>query len=217
MKTIVIALKDVKSELRTKNSINFMILFALISSAMFSVSVPVSVYDQTAVPLMWIIFLFVGMLGYSRAFLKEVETGTLDGLKLAPINPLSVLFGKTLFNVFLMLVVEAVTVPIFLALFQPEIKSLTFFLLSLTLGNVAFVVVSSSLSTLVIKAKARELLMPILLFPVIFPVISSTLSALTMAKIGNLSEIAAPLSIIASFTIAMIGVAYLTFEHAFFE
>ena len=216
MKFLEIAKKDVRSELRTKNSINFMLLFALISSAMFSVSVPVAAYDAVALPLLWIILLFVGMLGYSRAFLKEVEASTLDGLRIAPVNPIEVLFGKILFNLFLMLLVEIITVPIFLALFQPEIKNVPLFLLSLTIGNVAFVVVSSSLAVLILKAKTRELLMPILLFPVIFPVISSTLAALNVAKLGS-GDLLSPLSIVLAFIFAMIGVAYLTFEHAFFD
>ncbi|ADC64531.1 cytochrome c-type biogenesis protein CcmB [Ferroglobus placidus DSM 10642] len=217
MKVLEIAKKDIKVELRTKNSIYFMLLFALISSAMFSVSIPVETYDVVASPLLWIVLLFVGMLGYSRAFLRELEAGTLDGLRISPVNPISVLFGKTLYNLFLMLLVEAIIVPIFFVLFQPKIENTPLFLLSLTAGNVAFVIVSSSLSVLILKSKTRELLMPVILFPVIFPVISSTLAALNMAKMGTIGDIYSPLALIVSFSVAMIGVAFLTFEHAFFD
>lgn len=217
MKVVEIAKKDIKVELRTKNSIYFMLLFALISSAMFSVSIPVEAYDVVASPLLWIVLLFVGMLGYSRAFLRELEAGTLDGLRISPISPISVLFGKTLYNLFLMLLVEAMIVPIFFVLFQPKIENTPLFLLSLTAGNVAFVIVSSSLSVLILKSKTRELLMPILLFPVVFPVISSTLAALNMAKMGTVDDILSPLALILSFSVAMVGVAFLTFEHAFFD
>ncbi len=217
MKVVEIAKKDIRVELRTKNSIYFMLLFALISSAMFSVSIPVEAYDVVASPLLWIVLLFVGMLGYSRAFLRELEAGTLDGLRISPINPISVLFGKTLYNLFLMLLVEAMIVPIFFVLFQPKIENTPLFLLSLTAGNVAFVIVSSSLSVLILKSKTRELLMPILLFPVVFPVISSTLAALNMAKMGTVDDILSPLALILSFSVAMVGVAFLTFEHAFFD
>jgi len=217
LKVVEIAKKDIRVELRTKNSIYFMLLFALISSAMFSVSIPVEAYDVVASPLLWIVLLFVGMLGYSRAFLRELEAGTLDGLRISPINPISVLFGKTLYNMFLMLLVEAMIVPIFFVLFQPKIENTPLFLLSLTAGNVAFVIVSSSLSVLILKSKTRELLMPILLFPVVFPVISSTLAALNMAKMGTVDDILSPLALILSFSVAMVGVAFLTFEHAFFD
>ena len=217
MKVVEIAKKDIRVELRTKNSIYFMLLFALISSAMFSVSIPVEAYDIVASPLLWIVLLFVGMLGYSRAFLRELEAGTLDGLRISPISPISVLFGKTLYNMFLMLLVEVMIVPIFFVLFQPKIENTPLFLLSLTAGNVAFVIVSSSLSVLILKSKTRELLMPILLFPVVFPVISSTLAALNMAKMGTVDDILSPLALILSFSVAMVGVAFLTFEHAFFD
>ncbi len=215
MKALEVAKKDLRIEFRTKGTLNLMILFALVTSMMFSVSIPMSVAERVAPSLLWLVFLFVGMLGYGRAFLREAETGTLEGLKMAPISPVSVLVGKVLYNIVLMLLMEAIVLPIFVGLFDLSVSNPLLMLLSVTLGNVGFVVVVSSLSILVIKSKTREMLLPILIFPVVFPVITSTIVAIRMSISGDISGIASPLSLICGFAILMFVVSCLTFEHAF--
>jgi len=212
VKFLEIAKKDLKSEFRTKNTINFLFLFALLSIMLFSATV-----ENPEPALLWVVFIFAGMLGYSRAFLKEVETGTLDALRISPVSPSSILFGKIVFNAVIMLLLEAVIVPIFMAVFEIYPKNLLMALVAITAGNLAFVIVSSSLSVLVIKSKARELLLPILLFPVVFPVILSTVQAFGMAVSGNVEGIASPLSVVLGFSTAMIAVGYLTVDYALVE
>ena len=106
MKALEVAKKDLRIEFRTKGTLNLMILFALVTSMMFSVSIPMSLAEKVAPSLLWLVFIFVGMLGYSRAFLKEVETETLEGLKISPIAPTSVLIGKILYNLVLMILMK---------------------------------------------------------------------------------------------------------------
>ncbi|WP_457590580.1 heme exporter protein CcmB [Geoglobus sp.] len=212
MKFLEIARKDLKTEFRTKNTVNFLFLFALLSIMLFSATI-----DDPEPALLWIVFIFAGMLGYSRAFLREVETGTLDALRISPVSPAEILLGKIVFNAIIMLILEAAVIPIFMAVFEFYPKNLPMAVLAITSGNLAFVIVSSSLSVLVIKSKARELLLPILLFPVVFPVILSTVQAFTMAASGNLEGIASPLSVIFGFSTAMLAVGYLTVDYAFVE
>ena len=214
-KAFELAKKDLRIEFRTKNTINFMLLFALITSMMFSVAVPISVAQKVAPALMWLVFLFVGMLGYSRAFLREVELETLDALRISPISPSSVLLGKVIYNISLMLLMEATILPIFLALFNLSIADPLLLLVAVTAGNVGFVVVSSSLSVLVIKSKSRELLLPVILFPVIFPIITSTINAVNAAIRGG--DALPHLAIIGAFCVIMVTVSLLTFDYAFTE
>ena len=214
-KALELAKKDLRIEFRTKNTINFMLLFALITSMMFSVAVPLSVAQKVAPALMWIVFLFVGMLGYSRAFLREVELETLDALRISPISPSSVLLGKVIYNISLMLLMEATILPIFLALFNLSIADPLLLLVAVTAGNVGFVVVSSSLSILVIKSKSRELLLPVIMFPVIFPIITSTINAVNAAIRGG--DALTHLAIIGAFAVIMVTVSLLTFDYAFTE
>jgi len=215
MKALEVAKKDLKIEFRTKGTLNLMILFALITSMMFSVSIPMSLAKNTAPSLLWLVFIFVGMLGYSRAFLKEVETETLDGLKISPIAPTSVLIGKILYNLVLMILIEIIILPIFIGLFNLDVANPAIMLVAITIGNVGFVVVVSSLSILVIKSKMREMLLPVLIFPIIFPIITSTILAVRKSIVGDLEGIFSPIALIAGFSIIMFVVACLTFEYAF--
>ncbi len=215
MKALEVAKKDLKIEFRTKGTLNLMILFALITSMMFSVSIPMSLAEKTAPSLLWLVFIFVGMLGYSRAFLKEVETETLDGLKISPIAPASVLIGKILYNLILMILIEIIILPIFIGLFNLDVANPVIMFLSVTMGNVGFVIVVSSLSILVIKSKMREMLLPVLIFPVVFPIITSTILAVRKSISGDLVGIFSPIALIVGFSIIMFVVACLTFEYAF--
>ena len=217
MKFVEIAKKDLKIEFRTKGTLNLMILFALITSMMFSVTIPLSFGEKIAPSLLWLVFLFVGMLGYGRAFLREVETETLDGLKIAPISPVSVLLGKIIYNLVLMLLIEVIVLPIFVGLFNLSVALPLPMFLAITLGNVGFVVVVSSLSILVIKSKMREMLLPVLIFPVVFPIITSTVVAVRMCMTGNVEGILSPISLMGGFALMMLTVSCLTFEHAFMD
>lgn len=217
MKAVEIARKDIAVELRSKSTLNLMILFSLVTSMMFSISVPVSVVNYVAPALLWLIFIFVGMLGYARAFIREVELETLDGLKIAPISPASIVIGKMLYNLVLMLLTEAIVIPIFLGVFDISIERLDVFAAILTLGNVAFVIATSSLAILVIKSRTRELLLPVIIFPVVFPIISSTILGLNLAMAGDVSGITQPLTIITSFSVIALVIAVLTSEYAFTE
>ncbi|HIP57698.1 MAG TPA: cytochrome C biogenesis protein [Archaeoglobus profundus] len=215
VKSLEITKKDLKIEFRSKDTINFMLLFALVTSIMFSVSIPVNEYVVPS--LLWLIFMFVGMLGYSKAFLREIEQKTIDCLRIAPINPTSVLIGKILYNMILMLLVQIIVLPIFIALFNLDIANPLLLFLSITLGNIGFVVVITFLSALVIKSRVRELLIPILAFPIVFPIISLTVLAIKNALLGDLTGIYGILLFIAGFSIVMFIVAYLTFEYIFID
>ncbi len=216
-KALEIAKKDVRVEIRSKNTINFMILFALVTCAMFSISVPINLVGDVAPALLWLIFLFVGMNGYARAFLREVEDKTLDGLKMSA-DPGTILLGKMFYNLFLMFMIEIIVLPVFIGLFDLNISSPLMVFVSVTAGNTGFVVVSSSLSILVIKSRARELLLPVILFPVIFPVITSTISALSLSISGAVVEEVMPsLLMIGIYSITMFTISLLTVEQAFID
>ncbi|RUM33041.1 MAG: cytochrome C biogenesis protein [Archaeoglobus sp.] len=214
-KFLEIACKDITVEFRSKSTVSLMILFSLITSMLFSITVPVFYAQEIGSSLLWLIFIFVGMLGYARAFIREVELETLEGLKLAPIHPASILAGKMLYNIVLMLLMEIVVIPIFVGVFNMSIARPIVFLAVLTLGNTAFAITISSLAILIIKSHSKELLLPVIAFPVIFPVVSSTVFALNMAVKGNVYGIESPVKIVISFAAIVLSVAFLTSEYAF--
>lgn len=223
MSFLEVAKKDLKIEFRTKNTINLMILFALITSIMFSIAIPSTGVPEDVTPslysgLLWLVFLFVGMLGYGRAFLREVELETLEGLKLSPLTPNDILLGKIAYNLVIMLLMEAIVLPIFIALFSLQIANPLMAIIAVTLGNTGFVIVASSLSILVLNSRARELLLPIIMFPIIFPIIVSTIQALSRSMEGaSFREILDPIVIIISFSIVMFIISLITSDYSFSE
>lgn len=217
-----ICLKDLKIELRTKYTVTLMFLFAFIALLMFSFStIPFSpTLDDMAPGILWFVFIFSGMLGISRAFIREAELGTLDGLRLAPVSAESILLGKVAYNLILMCVLEAVALPVFIVFLNYTVKgSILAVVIVLAVGNLGFVVVASAISALIIKARARELLLPVILLPLLFPVIVNTILALREVMIygGGLINTLGNVKIILAYTVVMAALSILTFDLAISE
>ncbi|MDY6965825.1 MAG: heme exporter protein CcmB [Halobacteriota archaeon] len=212
-----IAKKDLKIEFRAKHTINFMLLFSLLTIIVFSVALGSSnVVEEVGPGLLWVIFLFTGMLGISRAFIREKELGTLDGIRLSPVDPESMLIGKILYNLLLMLLIEVIVFPLFIFLLSYSFEGnpvSAFFVL--TMGLFGFVIVCSALSALVLNAKTRELLLPVILFPIVFPIISISIHALNDVLRGaSLLDVGNDLVFIVAYIVIMLTVSMLTFAYA---
>ncbi|MFQ5887940.1 MAG: heme exporter protein CcmB [Candidatus Hydrothermarchaeales archaeon] len=178
---IAIVKKDLKIEFRTKQTINLMFLFAFITLLMFSFTTePFSTTLQDVGPgLLWFVLLFTGMLGLARAFIKEKEFGTLDGLRLTPISNEDLLAAKIIYNLFLVFLIEIIAFPIFLAIFNYPIKgNIILAILILTLGNIGFIIVGSFMSALVMEAKTKDMILQVIVFPLILPIVIFTILAL---------------------------------------
>ena len=217
-----ICIKDLRIELRTKYTITLMFLFAFIALLMFSFStIPFSPTIEDMAPgILWFVFIFSGMLGISRAFVREAELGTLDGLRLAPVSAEAILLGKVAYNLILMFALEAVALPLFIVFLNYTVKgSVLALIIILAAGNLGFVVVASAISVLIIKARARELLLPVILLPLLFPVILNTILALREVMIygGGLINTVGNVKIILAYTAVMAAISMLTFELAISE
>ncbi len=222
LKFLVIAKKDLLVEFRTKHTINFMLLFAAFTLLMFSYIVGIYVFTvPNIVPgLLWLVFIFTGLIGLSKAFIRENDIGTLDGLKLSPVSPESILIGKTIYNLVLMLLVEAVTFPIFLVFFNVTVKGsvITAFFV-ITLGILGFVIISSILSVLVMNAKSRELLLPIIVLPILLPEVIVSIIVLKEVIVEGASfiNIIREVIFILAYTVIWGFLSFLTFEYAIEE
>jgi heme exporter protein B len=188
MKFLEIAGKDLKAEFRTKQMLNSMMIFALLVIVIFSfafgseasIFIPVlnkNVIDILAPGILWIAFTFAGMLGLSRSFSLEKEEGCLDGLKLCPVERSEIYNGKVVSNAVLMILVEITTIPIFIILFNYDIKNIPGLALVVLLGTAGFIFVGTLLSALTVNTRTREILLPVILFPVLLPVIITAVSS----------------------------------------
>ncbi len=173
--------KDLTVESRGKETVNFMFLFSFITLLMFNFAT--DPYSQTLNDVgpgfLWFVFIFAGLLGLSRAFIKEKERGTLEGLRLSPVSNEEILYSKIVYNLILMVAIEAIALPLFIFLYNYDIRgSVVDTLVVLTLGNVGFVVVGSFMSALVMSARSKELILQIIVLPLLIPVVILTIISL---------------------------------------
>lgn len=225
MKFIEIAKKDLKQEFRTKQMLNSMVIFALLvivifsfafgnESSIFIKDINKKVVDLLAPGMLWIAFTFAGMLGLSRSFAGEKEEGCLEGLKLCPVERAEIYNGKVISNAVLMFLMEITTIPIFVVLFNYDLKNIPGLTLVIILGTSGFIFVGTLLSALTVNTRTREILLPVILFPVLIPVILSAVTATgTLLLSGDIFEISGELQILAIYDIIFFVVAQLVFEY----
>ncbi|MCE8422372.1 MAG: heme exporter protein CcmB [Candidatus Methanoperedens sp.] len=225
MKFLEIARKDLLAEFRTKQMLNSMMIFALLVIVIFSfafgtessILIPVldkKVIDLLAPGMLWISFTFAGMLGLSRSFSGEKEEGCLEGLKLCPVDRSEIYNGKVISNAVLMFLMELITIPVFIVLFSYDINNIFGLMVVVFLGTLGFVFVGTLLSALTVNTRTRELLLPVILFPVMIPVILSAVTATgTILASGGLSDIAGDIQILAIYDIIFFIVAQMVFEY----
>lgn len=225
MKFLEIARKDLKAEFRTKQMLNSMMIFALLVIVIFSfafgneasIIIPVlnrKISDLLAPGMLWITFTFAGMLGLSRSFAGEKEEGCLEGLKLCPADRSDIFNGKVVSNTVLMFLMEITAIPIFVVLFNYDIKNILGLTVVIIFGTLGFIFVGTLLSALTVNTRMRELLLPVILFPVLIPVILSAVTATgIMLSSGEISDIAGELQILAVYDIIFFIVAQLVFEY----
>jgi heme exporter protein B len=225
MKFLEIAKKDLKQEFRTKQMLNSMVIFALLvivifsfafgnESSIFIKDINKKVVDLLAPGMLWIAFTFAGMLGLSRSFAGEKEEGCLEGLKLCPVDRAEIYNGKVISNAVLMFLMEITTIPIFVVLFNYDLKNIPGLALVIILGTFGFIFVGTLLSALTVNTRTREILLPVILFPVLIPVILSAVTATgTLLSSGEISEIWGELQILAIYGIIFFIVAQLVFEY----
>lgn len=218
---LAIVSKDLKVEFRGKETISFMFLFSFITLLMFNFATdPYSSNLKDMGPgFLWFVFIFTGMLGLSRAFLKEKERGTLEGLLLSPVSSEEILYAKIIYNLILMLIIEVIALPLFIFLYNYDLQGgFGATLVVLTLGNIGFVVVGSFMSALVMSARSRELVLQIIVLPLLIPVIILTILALREVMIFATPLLSiGEIKLIVTYIVIMSVLASILFEYVIEE
>ena len=167
-----VAWKDLRVELRTREILSTMVFFAamlvLICSFAFVEKVP-SVADMAS-GILWIAVAFSGTVGLQRAFERELHGSTMRALLLSPADRGAVLMGKSVGVISVMLIVEAVVVPLLALLVgAPVDRSPHLLALLLLLVTIGFAVVGSVFAGMLLPTRAREVLLAVILYPVVTP------------------------------------------------
>ena len=205
--------KDIRAELRTKDIFSSMFVFALLTVILFYFAFELRVPDmKMVVPgIVWVAIAFSGTLGLNRAFVIEQDKGSLAGLLLAPVDRAAIYFGKMLGNLLFILTVEIILLPLVMIFFNLSLLTWQNILV-LLLGTYGFAAVGTVFSAMAVNTRAREVMLPILLFPVLLPVLVAGVKMTGSLLDGNpLSDVLNWLQLVAIYDVGFTVVAYLTF------
>lgn len=184
--TLAIAWKDVRLEIRSRDTVVSALIFGLIVVVVFNFGLnrtPGSL-APVAPGLLWVAYGFVGVLAMNRAFAREQEQGALDGLLAAPVSRDAVFLGKMLGTLAFMLVIEVVLLPVFAVMLDLPALSATLGLIIL-LATIGFATVGTFFAAIAAQTRSREILLPVLFFPVIVPVIIAAVEATALVLQGG--------------------------------
>ena len=170
--SLTVAWKDLRSELRTKEALNASFAFALVILLLFSIAFEPT-EDQTrqiSGGLLWLVFAFAGALILNRSFARELANDCLDALIAAPISGAALFLGKALANFVLLSAVEFVCLPVFGVLYNVRWTAHFWPLAGvIALGTWGLTVVGTVFSALTVNLRLRELMLPMLVYPILIP------------------------------------------------
>ncbi|MDP8922404.1 MAG: heme exporter protein CcmB [Chloroflexota bacterium] len=205
--------RDLLAEWRTREVVTGGAAFALLVLVVFNFAFDLRVDNvaEIAPGVLWVGFAFAGMLGFGRSFAAERERGTLDGLLLAPIDRGAIYLAKTATNAIFMGLVELVTFPAFVALFNVQLDWIAAGTVAL-LGTLGFAAAGTLVSAIAANTRAREVMLPVLLLPLATPVLIASVQATGQALGGRPAETLPWLQLLVGFDVILLGMSYVLFE-----
>jgi heme exporter protein B len=211
-----VAWKDLLVERRSKETLNALLFFALALLFVFQFALGPDRERLAAVlpGLLWLAFILSGVLGLGRVFLVERENDCWEGLLLAPGDKSAIYLGKLAGGLGLMLVVEAIVLALFVLFFNVDLgPALPGLALVIVLGTVGFTAVGTLFAAMTAQARARELLFPVLLLPVLVPVLLATVKATEALLAGEpLGDVAHWLQLLVAADVVYLVTGLLTFD-----
>ncbi len=186
--SLTVAAKDLRAELRTKEAVNASLSFALVILLLFSFA-----FDPTAEQtreisggLLWIVFAFAGALILNRSFSREKANDCLDMLVASPVSGAALFIGKAVANALLLLAVELVCLPVFGILYNVTwTRQIPSLLLVLVLGTWGLTVIGTMFSALTVNLRLRELMLPVLVYPMMIPGLMGAMLLTTVLLAGE--------------------------------
>jgi heme exporter protein B len=209
--------KDLAIELRTGEMASSMFLLALLMVLIFAFTLEPErlVGPEFLAGLSWTTLLVAGTLALNRSFVLEREAGGLTGLALAPIDRGSIYLGKAIGNLLLLLVAGGVLLPVIAILLGTRGLAPTMVLpLVLLLGVVGIAAIGTLCAAIASRTRAREVLLPILMFPLLAPLLIGATRATAGALVGeSAAELQSWLLMLAGFDIVFATSGWLSFDY----
>jgi heme exporter protein B len=213
--------KELLVEVRSRETVLAGAVFALLVLVIFNFAFDLRVENVAEVSpgVLWVTVTFAGVLGLGRAFARERDRRTLDGLLLAPVDRSALYLAKVISSLASMLVVEAIAVPAFIGLFNLRVD-LPLLVVALALGTLGLAGVGTLFAAIAAHTRAREVLLPLLLFPVQVPVILATVKSTGAAiRVPGVdpADVGQWLGLLVAFDALFLSLSVLLFEFAIEE
>ncbi|MGH9784543.1 MAG: heme exporter protein CcmB [Terriglobia bacterium] len=216
--TAVLLRKDLRVEFRTKEVFNSSAVFAILVIVTFSMAFEPSSdrSRELAGGLLWVAFAFAGMLGLSRTFAREVPNDCLQGLRMAPVSAGAIYTGKLLSNIAFLGLIELILLPLFAVFYNIRLWPVApQMVLIVVLGSWGLSAVGTTFAAIATSIRLRELMLPVLLFPIELPLILSLVEATTLVIQGGdaIIEVRTWLRLALGFDIIFTILSLFLFEH----
>lgn len=213
--------KDVTTELRAKEAISAMLVFGIIVIVMFNFAFNLSSQEQITIApgLLWIAFIFAGILGLNHSFTAEHENNCLQGLMLTPIPRSVIYIGKLAGSTLFMFLAELAMLGFFVWLYDVRFTGRWhLLLLTMLLGTLGYCIVGTLFSAISAGTRVRSFMLPILQLPIVVPVIIASVESTSVllqedAIIGYFDW----LKILLSFNVIFFTVCVMLFEYVLEE
>ncbi|MFQ5410196.1 MAG: heme exporter protein CcmB [Anaerolineales bacterium] len=207
--------KDLAAELRSREIVTAMVVFALLVIIIFNFALQLdrAARENLAAGVLWVTFVFAATLGLNRTFAGEKDRGSFDGLLLAPVDRSAIFFGKLGSTFIFIVLVEAIVIPLFSALYGVNLF-VPLFLVVVLLGTLGYALVGTLLAAIAVHTRAREVMLPILLFPVAIPIVLAAVRVSEGLLAGvEWSRISAAFSLVVAYDVIFLAIAYMTFDY----
>ncbi len=207
--------KDLAAELRSKELLSSMLVFALLVILIFNFALELdrSARENVAAGVLWVTTAFTGTLGLNRSLAQEKDRGSLDGLLLAPVDRSALYFGKALGNLLFILVIQVIMLPVFTVLFDVNMLQ-PLLVLIVVLGALGYSAVGTLLASLTVHSRSRDVMLPILLFPVAVPVLIAAVRASGgVLSAAGWDQISPWLNLLLVYDVIFTAVAFMLFEY----
>ena len=214
----LIAGKDLRTEMRSREQAVTLFFFALLVLVIFNFAFDFTVIDfrTLGAGILWVAFIFSGVLALNRSFQIEREQDRIQGLLLAPIDRSAFYLGKVVATVIFMSAVEAVLVPVSVVMFNfPFSSRIGLTVLILILNTIGFAAVGTLFAAITTQTRRSEMLLPLLLFPAAVPIIIAAVKTTSHVLAGHpFDRFSSWLALSAAYDVIFLAAAVLLFDYA---
>jgi heme exporter protein B len=170
--------KDLRAELRSREIVNAMGLFALLSVMVFSFALELNRETRIEVVggILWVTLVFASILGLNRSLAGELDQGGLDAMLMAPVDRSAIFVGKLMGNFLFVFIIGLILLPLMSVLYNVSLVKVEM-LATVILGTLGFAAIGTLLATMTVQTRSRETLLPLVMMPTALPILLLTVRA----------------------------------------